>query len=376
MLYPVIVGLDLRAREAELVRLWLSQRPEFIQRDEVLPGELSRGLNYFPNPGMDTLRELLDWRLPLLAIVSADRQTRPRRELFSLGLTALYPLPDLNGPLLFPALELPATRGRVFLVSDNELYRKVYRGLFRFAGFDLRADFHDAQEIITTLRATKPVAPPNRNQGVNHSETNSEKNRDYPELIIVDLDSKGVDSLRFFHHLTELYREAPALKEKTRCLVIGDFLNKPGKEVQDLGRRLRNHARRIFHPEEAVFIILEAYLSRPVEGPTTQGGIPAGDFRPLPQPAPLRPRNIHELLFGDNPTPGKRNPVREFNGRLSELEKMRRLLPFLWLGDVLQGASFSQGAALVSQPDINTSDLLHSVRSPDAPGEGTQHRGE
>ncbi len=346
MSYPVIVGVGLGPEEKRIATFFLAAAETIRVPSLLRPAELTRGCNVLLDGRAEDVAAILEWRLPVLVLCGAAVPIETRDELFRQGSAALWVPRELApGVLLLPPLELPALRGAIFVVSDDDPYRRLLRQLLRFRGYDLRTDFRSAEEMVEVLSAL-------------HEETSPQSA--FPELLVLDLDSRRVDVISFFHKLRELRKQRPALVRRTRVLVTKDF-SKPGADVRTLAANLRPFARRIYHPFEAAFVLLEGLVYR-------------DDTAPLHFRSPSY-RPAAEIIFGEGgrfPAPSPRATT-EILG--AELARHSRSIAFLELHRFLDRTA-REGALLAPQPDVDAGDLLHRVRGPQSSRVGLQNAGE
>ena len=336
--YPVIVGVGLSPEERRTTEFFLAPADNVRVPSLLRPAELSRGCNVLLNGTDQDIAAILEWRLPLLVICGAAVSVEKRDHYFRQGAAALWiPREQARGVFLLPPLELPEIRGSIFVVSDDDPHRRLLRQLFRFRGYDLRTDFRSAEEMVEMLRALHDAGTPGSS---------------FPELLVLDLDSRRVDVPAFFHRLRVLRSEQPGLVRRTRVIVTKDF-QRPGADVRTLAANVRAFARRIYHPLEAAFVFLEGFVYRDEQGPLHYR---SSAYRPAA-----------EIIFGET----GRFPVHSPRGSVDilagELARLTRALPFLELHRFLDRTA-REGALLAPQPDVDAGDLLHGVRSPKTPG--------
>jgi CheY-like chemotaxis protein len=331
--FPILAGVDLNPAEEQLIDFWLSGAGDLLRRwpsREILPGRLHRGLNYFPTARPADLSELLQCYRPLLVLLGnhppamatvagtgsggphpASHQSAghpggfrpgPRSSyklLFEQGIAACWPLPAPGDPIVFPDLSRPRSRGQAFLIEDDPVHRSILRQLLYFAGYDVRAD----QPGLESLRPEFATGT-------------------MPALILANLDAAHMDIPTFFHRLNAFLKQHPG--RGPRVLLTKDF-DRPGLDVRTIEHTVRPHAARIFHPREAMLVLLEA-LFLAVET-STGGEYPvdaigqAGSFR-----------TIDELLFRKNVR------LRESAPPIIGLDRLRgqeRIAPFVWLYECL-----------------------------------------
>lgn len=346
VLYPVVLGFGLSEEERRIAEFWLASGgnprvPSFLR-----PGELGSGLNAQLGATSPDLAACLEWQVPVLVCAGAGQSKAQLDEFFRAGVAAVWtPRFLAEGSLLLPPLKLPQSKRSVFVVTDDDNQRRLLRQLFTFTGYDLRSDFRSGDEMIEVLRGLHEGGGPQKA---------------FPELLVLDLDSRRVDVPGFFHKLRTLRSEHPALVRRTRVLITKDF-QKPGADVRTLGANLRSFAKRIYHPLEAAFVFLEGLVYRDEQTPWHYRS-PA--YRP-----------VAEILFGDSAKLSGVSPTGSIESLARETARFQRGLLFLELHDFLVRWS-REGAVLAPQPDVDAGDLLHGVRGPHSSGMGLKHTGE
>ena len=280
---PVVAGFKLEDADEHLMEYWLGRRADLRRwtAGEILrPGELARGLNYFPHATLALIQKFAKWYVPVLVVsrASGEDRSRLRKTLLECGLAALWEPGAPPESLVFPELD-PVRRPPVFIVSDDSRQVSLYRQILYFSGRDSRADFRTPGELIAALFESK----------------DSER---YPELLIVDLDTRAMDPLGLFHELRRFLRANPGRTSDTRLLLTKDF-SVPGLDLATVESTLRPLARRIFHPNEAICVLLEAFhLPQPAAG-----SAPA--FRPRDLDALLYSADVRRLITKPPPLPQK-----------------------------------------------------------------------
>lgn len=313
---PVIVAHQLSAGDEALLRYWMQDRAvrHWSGQAIVRPGDLTRGLNFFPAAGERLLMDLAGWMVPVLVVARFhNEQERERMQavLFEHGLAALWELPGPEQDVCFPGLDIPDTQAQVYLLEDDRCLRNLYRQILHFAGYSVRADFQSARDVRLCL------------------EQDARADR-YPAFILLNLDSGRVVPMELLGDLDGLFRQNPELRARTSLLVVKDF-ERPGLEFATVEHALRKHARRIFHPHEALLVLLEALLLHEAEG------------EPLIIPAAFR--DLQELLYA----PEANRLVTTAPPLFHTLRLRNRILPFVWLYDRLQKLG-GQGATLTTTP--------------------------
>lgn len=306
--FPIIVGHGLEEYELHLLEYWIeAEGIGSVQKHTSMPDSppnMAR-LNVFSRARLQDVRELLDWFVPVLLISGRDADI-PKAYL-DLGVCAIHKLPASNGPILLPSLNLPALQGACFVISDSQVFRTQLRQVLRFAGRQARMDFSSVEDIAQVLAVID----------------------EWPELILIDVDSERVDIVSLFYRLEKILRDRPHLRAKNQMLICKDF-DLPGFDLVKLRPLLAPHAKRIFHPAEALLAIIESMLSFP--------GPPAQDMF---QPA----RNMQEILYGDDRgNPGRTFPFAYFKKSWGAI---RRIAPFQELVSVLSAREGS-GLAIKS----------------------------
>ena len=271
---PVVAGFKLESGDEHLMEYWLGARPDLRRwtAGEILrPGELARGLNYFPHATLALIQEFAKWFVPVLVVSRAkgEDRTRLREALLECGLAALWEPGAPGESLIFPELD-PIRHPPVFIVGDDPRQVSLYRQILYFSGRDSRADFRTPTELIGALFESKASAR-------------------YPELLVVSLDTRAMDPLGLFHELRRFLRANPGRTADTRLLLTKDF-SVPGLDLATVESTLRPLARRIFHPNEAIYVLLEAFhLPQPSTGN-------APDSRPRDLDALLYSADVRRLI--------------------------------------------------------------------------------
>jgi len=282
--FPVVIGWGLGPRDRLLLDYWTDSANGRVQLHETTPSgplENSGVLHFFPSAGIPQIRELLGWFVPVLLLCAADAEIP--ESFFEMGLAAICRMPADDSMVILPPAPLPQTDSVCFVVSDSALFRTRLRQVLRFSGRLGRMDFSSTDDIAQVLAAVVP----------------------WPELIIVDLDSERVDSLSLFYRLEKILRERPEMRAKNQLMICKDF-SRPGLDLVKLRPVLSPHARRIFHPSEALLALLETLIFFP--STPVSVGLPA--------------RSLRQMLYGDDNGP----PGRSLKAQLSEITAQHRAL--------------------------------------------------
>ncbi len=332
--FPLIAGLGLNTADRLLLEYWLSGPPEVRFHDgDVQPGLLQRGHHAFLAASEAVVQDLMQLYRPLLLIArppGGDPQYFER--LFGLGVAAVWTPPPPGDTVYFPAVNAAATperRPTAFLIEDDPVFRSVFRQMLYFAGYDVRADQQSLEYFVESSATASGDAK------------NGTTADDMPALILANLDTDRLDIPEFFYRLQRGLSRSPT--RKPRILLMKDF-DRPGLDVRTIAAALRPHARRIFHPREAVLVLIEAlFLCGPPEASAATDD-PAKGFKSAATlfSRPFRP--LDELLHGPNvylreeapPAPGDTDRA------------YRRGLPFFWLYDLLR-AGAGRGAVLAER---------------------------
>lgn len=293
--FPILVGHGLREHELHLMEYWMkTERVGSVQYFESLPDTpptISK-LSFFPQARLQEIKELMDWLVPVMLVCGSESPVPD--EFLDLGLAAIFKLPEVDQPIILPHLTLPPTQGSCFVISDSPLFRTRLRQVLRFAGKQARMDFNSVDDIAQILAAVD----------------------EWPHLILVDVDSKRVDVASLFYRLELILRERPTMRARNQMLICKDF-GLPGFDLVKFRSLLSPHAKRIFHPTEALLAIIESMLFYPTpEWPATY-------------PAP---RSIQEILYGESTgslrpggNPGRTLPFPFLD---QSARAMRRAVPF------------------------------------------------
>lgn len=301
--FPVVAGISLSEQDLRLVQYWISSEAGA----RVVQGPLPSGppaaggeLFFLPRARDADLREILDWMRPLIIVTPEETNTD---SFLQMGAAAIYSICK-TGVHVLPLLALPRAASVCFVVSDSPQMRSLARQILLFAGRVPRMDFSSADDCLTVLASIQ----------------------EWPELIVLDLDSTRVDSLAFFHGLEKILRARPHDRARCQILVCKDFA-RPGFDLMRMRPLLAPHARKIFHPEGALLALLESMIFYP--------GFQA-------KAAPV-PRTLRDLLYSDDLTEPGRSPSHSI-ASIVENEAVRRGVPFLRLAEYLGRENASQVA--------------------------------
>ncbi len=329
---PLIAACALSPAAPGLTDFWLSPHVDRMRRwpggpaanPGVQPGRLSRGLHYFPEADSAVAQELLQCYRPLLVLLGSrvrDRSPELQQQLFESGVAACWQLPDPEAnTFAFPIFPPRRKRAPVYLIEDNPAYRSLMRQLLYFAGYDVRADQH-------SLAALADLAAADAGPG-----GNAENPALAPAMIIASLDTERLDIPAFFHQLDQyiqryVNRHRPG--QGPRVLLTKDF-QRPGLDVGTIQQSLRPHAARIFHPREALLVLLEAlFLRAPDDADASRA---AAALAPAFASQPESFRTLDELLY--RPQIRLRDALPAFHGAHSRAR--RSIQPFAWLYEQLR----------------------------------------
>ena len=209
-----------------------------------------------------------------------------------------------SGVHVLPLLGLPRVSAVCCVVSDNPQLRSISRQILLFSGRVPRMDFSSAENSLAVLASIQ----------------------DWPELIVLDLDSTRVDSLVFFHGLEKILRARPHDRARCQILVCKDFA-RPGFDLMRMRPLLAPHAKKIFHPEGALLALLESMIFYP-------------GFSAEAAPAP---RSMRDLLYSEDLAEPGRSPSQSIAAIVGN-DAIRRSAPFLRLGEFLSREKSSQVA--------------------------------
>ncbi len=310
--FPLIAALEVSQRELYLLNYWLQEWPQLVSHQQpFFSAELYRNLHFFPQADLNFVREISNSYMPLLVVKGNHRashhlpgsvkakepvETAFFSDFYAAGGTALWQLPA-SRQIDLPALPLPELQGEVYLFEDDQQLRNFYRQICYFAGYSLRADFRNEKELILLLE----------------QQANSAL---CPVLLLINLASERIHAGKFFSSIERFLYHHPHLRSRIRMAFTRDF-NLPGDEPHSLAHLARPYARRIFHPREALFVLLEGLL--------------------LPRLLGATDGQLEQVLFGEKlqfqpPQPGS--------------SQYRALLPFLWLYEYMN--SYCGRGALLS----------------------------
>ncbi len=281
---PLVAAVSAGERDLALLEYWLGGESDATRHASVMPGLLDERLHWFPRASWTEVRELAGLYRPLLLVARADSPTERAvcaERAFAAGAAAFWFLPERSAPHLFPSLAPIPARGIVHVIEDDPTLRSIFRQLLYFAGYDARMDFRTSAEALFALEAAAgedatPSAGPSR----------------VPFFTLVNLDSSRVDAHGYFQGLSALLQRKPELKPRVRTLIIKDF-DRPGLNLTAIESALRPHAKRIFHPSEALLVLLEAlFLYEPAAARSPHGLSGATPDRVMPNV-----RSLDELLY-------------------------------------------------------------------------------
>lgn len=246
---PLVAALSADDRDLALLEYWLGGESDATRHTSVMPGLLDDRLHWFARASWKEVRELAGLYRPLLLVARANSpaaRAEYAERAFAAGAAALWFLPERSAPLLFPSLAPIPARGFVHVIEDDATLRSVFRQLLYFAGYDARMDFRSSAEALFALESAA-----NEDAGAPAGA------RRVPFFTLVNLDSARVDAHGYFQGLSALLQRKPELKPRVRTLIIKDF-DRPGLNLTAIESALRPHAKRIFHPSEALLVLLEA----------------------------------------------------------------------------------------------------------------------
>jgi hypothetical protein len=301
--FPVVAGISLSDQDLRLVQYWISgEAGARIVQGMPPAGPPAAGgeLLFLPSARDADLREILDWMRPLIVVTPESTNTD---RFFQMGAAAVFAIPS-NGIHVLPFPGLPPTSSVCFVVSDNPQLRSISRQILLFAGRVPRMDFSSAEDSLAVLGSVQ----------------------DWPEVILLDLDSTRVDSLVFFHGLEKILRARPHDRARCQILVCKDFA-RPGFDLMRMRPLLAPHAKKIFHPEGALLALLESMIFYPG----------------FSIPAAPAPRSLRDLLYSEDLTEPGRSPALSM-ASIVESDALRRSVPFLRLAEFLSREKSAQVA--------------------------------
>lgn len=301
--FPVVAGISLRDQDLRLAEYWLgSEAGSRVVQGALPAGPPATGgeLLFLPAANDSDLREVLAWMRPLLIVAPESTNTD---RFFQMGAAAVHTI-STSGIHVLPALKLERTSAVCCVISDNPQLRSVARQILLFSGRVPRMDFSSTDDSLAVLAAVQ----------------------EWPELILLDLDSTRVDSLAFFHGLEKILRARPHDRARCQILLCKDFA-RPGLDLLRMRPILAPHAKKIFHPEGALLALLESFVYYP--GPVLESF--------------SSPRSLRDLLYSDDLAEPGRSPVRAL-ASFTTSEAVRRCAPFLRLGEFLAREKSAQVA--------------------------------
>ena len=327
--FPIVAGFQLSPRELQLLEVWLSGYDSYQSRKEIRPGDLVEGLNFYPAPNQEALKDLLGWCRPLILVAGQKAQESDLKNLFEQGISAIWKFPEPGAPFLFPAVQFPDFENSVILVSDHEPLRHKIRSVLAFAQLDLRTDFRRGEEIIQFLKDSTQADTPLKS----------------PKLLIIDLDGLETNVPGLLNFLQKSFSMNPEYKNRLPVMLIKDF-SLSGVDVAALAPRLKFFTRRIFHPLEGLLALVESNLLYKNSPDKAQTNIPlAGDLYYSRPPF----RSIHQFLYGKEAEVFPSTPQEWRNFMTTELKTLSLGAPFLWLFDLYRQTERTGGAVLKMQ---------------------------
>lgn len=301
--FPVVGGISLSDQDLQLAQYWVAAEAGARVVQGPLPaGPPSTGgrLLFIPNASDSDLREVLDWMQPLVIVTPESTDTD---RFFKMGAAAVYTISS-RGIHVLPQLNLARNTRICCIISDAPVLRSIARQILLFSGRVPRMDFSSTEDSLAVLSAMD----------------------EWPELILLDLDSNRVDSLQFFHGLERILRARPLDRARCQVLVCKDFA-RPGFDLMRMRPILAPHAKKIFHPEGALLALLESMIFFPGA---------AVENSPLP-------RSLRDLLYSDDLEEPGRSPLRQIESFVSAAAP-RRAAAFMRLAEFLGREKSSQVA--------------------------------
>lgn len=337
MQYPVFLGYKLNEREKLLTQFILGSLPEgTVTYCSSFSNSDLTGNPYYPDLTIREIRELVQWRRPILVFLgcAAKKNSKENYEiLFESGIGSIWKIPEDDEPFLLPSLEIPRKKGQIYLISDDKPEVNVLRQIFQFGGYQTRIDFRSSEELVLELHET------------------ASKGTDWPALIAVDLDTKKIDVTSFFYKLKSLLKDHPESTKKKAVLIMKDFA-RPGLELKVMSSVLKPFAKKIFHPHEAILSVIEGMIA----------------FSPDAKDSNLvhlnRPRSLAEILYGRGEKPSWNSRTENQLKALFPGEYAHREILFTWIYEYLTSDTVRSGALLSPEPDINSGDFFNGIRRP------------
>jgi len=301
--FPVVGGISLSDQDLRLAQYWVAGEAGARVVEGPLPGgppAAGGELLFIPRASESDLREILDWMRPLIVVTPESTDTD---RFFKMGAAAVYAISS-RGVHVLPDLKLARNKKVCCVISDNPVLRSTARQILLFSGRVPRMDFSSAEDSLAVLSAIE----------------------DWPELILLDLDSTRVDSLSFFHGIERILRARPLNRARCQILLCKDFA-RPGLDLLRMRPILAPHAKKIFHPEGALLALLESMVFFP--GTVVENG-----------PAP---RSLRDLLYSEDLEEPGRSPAVQFDSFVNAVAP-RRTAAFLRLAQFLAREKSSQVA--------------------------------
>ena len=336
--YPVFLGYRLNGEERLLVEYFLYPLKTSglkILKDPYF-ADISSGICYYPDLNESSFKTVMEWMHPVIIFAGNAIQEKPEQyyqELFNNGAAAVWRFPEKGDVIFPPQLNLPEIANQAYCISDNAGYRKIFRQILRFGGYNTRVDFQTNAGLETELKHLSQSG-----EGI------------WPSLLLVDLDSERIDVISFFYQLRSLFQKTPSLRSKTSLLAMKDFA-KPGLDLRVIASSLKPLTKRIFHPHEAILAASEAICASSKKNKTEEIRI-----RPF--------RTLEEMLYGrSSEFPGE-NPGEHIKSLLKKGSDLSRFTLFSWLGEYLKSQEISSGVILSPDPVIDPGNFLNGIRRP------------
>jgi len=335
--YPVFLGFRLEQEElllAEYILHSLKSRGLKSIQDPFF-SDLSSGIAFYPAADENTVKTISDWMHPVLIFTGKKTEKNKKDHdafFYENGIAAVWKIPE-NGLILPPRLELPELKKIAYFISENSLYRKLFRQILSFGGYSVRTDFQSNETLNTELKRIAETDP-----------------KIWPALILVDLDSERIDISSFFYFLRSLFQKNPSLKSKTSVMAIKDFAL-PGLDLGTISTSLKPLTKRIFHPHEAILALCEAVSAPPISEKKD-------DIRIKPF------RNLEEILYGTAGNYSDPASLKFMDQYIQTGQIFSRFILFSWLAEYLLSEEVASGVLLSPEPVIDPRNFLNSIRRP------------
>ncbi len=344
--HAILIALRLTEEEVFLLKYWLKPiRYRFYEGEE--PTQLSSGAHCILTESLSVLERIVSWNFPVILITGKNSDSH-RQELaqvvFRNGVAAWWTIPPSSSPLFFPPLQVAGGKGRVHMLVESSPLRKIFRQMLLFAGYDVRGDFRSTREMAELYRE---LAESSDYPGSSFR----------PNLFFVDMDMAECEVDRIVEAMRYVFIKKPEYKKDTRILCIKD-ITIPSPGLTQRLTPLRPWVQRIFHPHEAILIILESLL---LNGMSEKNSVSySSDSSSHEEAVRTRAaqsriergensgRSLDDLLFGNQPLIQRKEIDQIVSLAMQQTEKVAAILPFLWIQDLLMKEEMNRGITLAS----------------------------